>query len=239
MFPQGPWLNEMKKDRPPDPPRKRMPDPYGQRVPRPIHKWLQGLLDGDWQGTFGPAWAIRAARIAEPFGCTLIYDPDHHWRESCYIMRNNVFGRKTILLGGASATETIGLSIFAHELAHHVLVKRGQEPSDLVLLERRTWEIAAELAAQFNLPSCSKTRRRALYGYRYAALLWDTVGSKRRTRKPKAQKSARLLGSKESAEANVAGFGLLPLGKRGKRGTKRDIKSATRKALRRRRIDED
>lgn len=109
-----------------DPPRmarRKSPGAFGRRVPRLVEKWLESLAHGGWhgQGEVGLDWVTRAKSVAEEWGCTLIYDPNHHWRESMYLPWDNRYGKKTILIGGAGASRTIGLSAFVHELAHHVL----------------------------------------------------------------------------------------------------------------------
>lgn len=221
-----------KKETVPNPRRKKSPIGHGRRVPRPIEKWLAALLGGDWTDKPGPEWVGEARKISKLYGCQFVYDSRRRWQESAYISSDESTGLATIFLGGAGATRLIGLSAFSHELSHHILLLRGQEPSDLIECEERTWEIANELADNHKLPICPKTRRNALYSYRHWQLLVESRGSKRQTRQQKPPKADRLLESKRGSGVSRP-IANSPIGKKGKRMAKKSIKKATNKAERR------
>ena len=93
--------------------------------------------------------------------------------------------------------------------------------------------MAARIAEQERLPLVSSIRRKGLYSYRRAELLRATAGSKKRAGGGPLPKTGKLTRSRRSAPVSVPPDAF-PIGKKGRRKTKRDVKRATAKAERRR-----
>ena len=234
------WL-DMASQRPAPVARQESPGWKGRAVPRPVEKWLAGLAKRDWTMHPVPPWLEKGNRIALDLGCTLAYDPSHHYRESAYLPWANVYGLCTVLLGGAGATEKVALSVLAHELGHHLLMLRGQDPYEKTLGEEAAWALAHELAERHGLPICPRTKKWALYSYRYRELLDATVGSQQRTRPERPPKSERLKATRRGAGAKVpkAGEFFHPVGDKGKVKLKKEVKRSTVRAERRNRVPAD
>ena len=54
-------------------------------------------------------------------------------------------------LGGARASRVACLTVFAHELGHHLLRVRGQQSGDLAADELAAWDRAHEIARKHGL----------------------------------------------------------------------------------------
>jgi hypothetical protein len=178
----------------------------------------------------GGPWLTELHNIASSTDCKLICDQMHHWRESVYVSDYKKKG-PTILAGGAANDLECSTAIL-HELGHHILCQQNRHPHALIDGEKAAWNIAQDIARQNRLPFDPRTKRTALYSYRYRQLSEFTAGSKRKNKIRPAPKSWLLEGSRRSSVAS-AGCGVYSLGKRGKRHAKREIKKATARAERR------
>lgn len=213
----------------------------GRRVPRAIDKWFASLfVTSEWHDTDDAQWVRDLRRIAQSEGCTVVFDLDHGYQESCLILRGRA-GPRLILLGAAGGTKDDCITAFLHELGHAVVYMRGQQSKDSVAAELAAWNAAQALAQEHGLPVLSENRRRALYTYRYADLLRGSRGSKGSTQTKRASHYERLLESKASAaisggEEKPAEE--MPRGKKGKRLAKRAFKRRSARVRRRTSTDE-
>lgn len=78
----------------------------------------------------------------------------------------------------------------------------------------------------------AQARRKGIHSYRRAALLASVAGSKNKSKPLPVPKTGALTGSRRSATAKVPPD-RFPMGKKGRRKTKRDVKRSTVKAERR------
>jgi hypothetical protein len=183
------------------------------------------------------SWFPAAQRLVAGWGCRLRVDPRWHWRESVYIADFQDRG-PCILVGGSGRSAYVCTALL-HELGHHVVAVRGQTRADIVANEEAAWRVAIALAAEHRLPLVATLRRQALYSYRYALLHAETQGSKHNSRRRKRTTVDRLHASAKTSRAKRTDQ-FRPLGKKGKRKYKKEVKSRTARYERRNaRTDED
>jgi hypothetical protein len=208
------------------------------RAPRPYDDWILSLIIPETWRNSRPdlAWLIFARKLAKEHGCRVVFDVARRWSESQYAPDYRGHG-PAVLIGGVGEGHA-SCTAFLHELGHHVLRRRGQEPRGTIEREVAAWVIAQELAAQHRLPLDPRYRRLGLRSHRLAQEFAATNGSKARTRKPKKPGSWRLEESRRSAGISV-GLGFHSQGKKGKRHAKRFVKDATSRAERRKPVPED
>jgi hypothetical protein len=206
----------------------------GRRIPRPRDKQLLAMFFGpDWVDTRDketPEWVPRLRARAARIGVRVIYDTQRNWRETFFCSAAGD-GKPYILCGGAGE-ETFCCTALIHELAHAMLHKRHNHPSDEIPGEEATWQLANRIAQEERLPLMAQARRKGIHSYRRAALLASVARSKNRAKPLPIPKTGTLTGSRRSAAANVPPD-RFPMGKKGRRKTKRDVKRSTVKAERR------
>ena len=211
----------------------------GRRIPRPFDKWLISILDPlDWTDTNdadAPQWVRRFRVLAAEIGCRLIYDPKHHWRESLFCSAA-ADGKTYILIGGAGK-DNYCCTAALHELGHAILHARRNHPSEDIPGEEEAWRIATQIAERERLPLVASIRRKGLYSYRRARLLKASAGSKHRTKRRPLPKTGKLARSRRSSSVSLPSDAF-PIGKKGRRKTKRDIKRMAAKSERRRGKDD-
>ncbi len=209
---------------------------FPRTVPRPFEKWLDGLIHQDiWKDdpTLQAEWLDVLRKLAREHECRLLVDSARHWQESIYF--ENYRKKGPTILAGVARNKKYGCTAILHELGHHILQSQKRHPRDAIRGEDAAWEIACQLAREHDLPFVPDIKRRALYSYRLWALLLETAGSKRTTRRRPLPKSWQLEESMRSALIS-RGFGFYSMGKKGRRHAKRFIKHATAKAERRKPI---
>ncbi|MFC1661236.1 hypothetical protein ACFL3S_07250 [Gemmatimonadota bacterium] len=206
----------------------------GRRIPRPFDQWLISIFAPlDWVDTDdaeAPVWVRRVRKLAQEIECRVIFDTRRHWRESVCVY-SAAEERRYILAGGAGK-ENYCCTALLHELGHALLRARHNHPSEDMPGEEEAWRLAAQIAQEERLPLVASIRRQGLYSYRRAELLRATAGSKQRTRRPPLPKTGKLTSSRRSGPVTVPPDAY-PIGKKGRRKTKRDVKRATSKAERR------
>lgn len=179
--------------------------PQPRRIPRPFEKWLTSLfLEKEWKDSLADfPWLETVRQIANEYGCQIIFDVSHHWRESFFAQN---FRRKgpMILAGGAGSSKHSCTSIL-HELGHLILHSKKHHPKDVMRGGEEAWQIAQRLALEHRLPLVSSIRRQALYSYRYHLVYQHAPGSKRKHRRRPPPKSWQLEGSKRTSKACARG----------------------------------
>jgi hypothetical protein len=207
----------------------------GRWFPRPRDKQLLAVLfPPDWVDTDedgkAPEWVRRLRTRAAKIGVTVIYDTQRKRRESFFCPAAGD-GKPYILCGGGGK-EAFCCTALIHELAHAMLHKRRNHASDGIPGEEAAWELASQIAQDERLPLMAQARRQAMHSYRRAALLAAVAGSKNKTERLPIPKTGALTGSRRSTAASVPPD-RFPMGRKGRRKTKRDVKRSTAKAERR------
>jgi hypothetical protein len=175
-------------------------------------------------------WLITARQIGKEHACRIVFDTSRRWEESAYLPNYRDHG-PAVLAGGAGEPIDVCTSLL-HELGHHLIAIRQQASTHRLTSEAAAWKAAHQLAARYRLPLNPRVRRTALYSYRYGQILAEVAGSKARTRRRPSPPSWRLEQSRRSADLPTCRE-IEPIGKKGKRHTKRFIKRATARAERR------
>ncbi len=214
------------------------------RVPRPLDKWFfQMWLSSLWEHQdLKVDWFPNIVELAKEYGCELVVDPLHHWKESVYISDKASIsdGRKATILAGAKGNPNYVCTVILHEIGHRIVDLNNQIPKhDYLLREEEAWKEAQILASRNQLPCISEIKRQGLYSYRYRKQMEEYPGSKRKTKKPKKKNIDRLLSSKRTVSSSTSDHER-PLGKKGKRKVKKELKKRTHKSERRKkpRIDD-
>ena len=206
----------------------------GRRIDRPREKQiLASFFPLDWVDTpdeEAPEWVRRLRVRAAEIGVQVIYDTKRKWEDSKFCSAA-ADGNAYILCGGAGK-ESFCCTALIHELAHAILHKSQNHPSDQIAGEEATWELANRIAQEERLPLMSQARRKGIHSYRRAALLASVAGSKNKAKPFHIPKTGELTGSRRSTVASMPPD-RFPLGKKGRRKTKRDVKRSTAKAERR------
>ena len=207
----------------------------GRRIPRSFDLWLESIFAPlDWVDTddsIAPVWIPRLRKRACDVGCTVIYDLRRHWRESAFV--SCAADGKSYILAGGAGKENYCCTVLLHELGHAVLVARHNDPSHVFEREEEAWRVASRIAGEERLPLVASIRRKGLYSYRRGLLLHEQRGSKRNANSMPLPKTGKLIKSRRSQVVSLPPD-VSPIGKRGRRKTKSDIKRATAKAERRR-----
>ncbi|MFW6148097.1 MAG: hypothetical protein ACOC6B_06885 [Thermodesulfobacteriota bacterium] len=206
----------------------------GRRIPRPFERWLISIAAPlDWVDTDdadAPEWVRRIRFLSAGIGCRVIYDPGRHWKESFFC--SAAADGKPYILSGGDGKENYCCTALLHEFGHAILHVRHNHPSAELPGEEEAWQLANQIAQKERLLLVPSIRRKGLYSYRRAELLESVAGSKNRTQRQSLPKTGKLTRSLRSTVASLPPD-TFPLGKKGRRKTKRDIKRSTAKAERR------
>ncbi len=232
-----------KRNKPPFHPMRRsyyIPELDGtaKRVPRREEMFYPSSFDADWEDSDPPfEWLATCRRLAQRHGCVLILDVRHHWKESwyaedwCIDYKKRIEG-PTLLVGGAGDPNCV-CSALLHELGHHILKSKKRHPSAEMDGEEEAWKIAQDLAREHNLPLVARARRLGLSSHRLYFRDHENRGSKKKAGRRPIPGSWALGQSKRAAQVPVPKDSK-PLGKKGRRLTKKILKRLTHKAERRR-----
>ena len=188
----------------------------------------------DWQDTnVQTDWLIKFRALASEYGCKVVFDPRHHWKDSyCELNGGQVFV-------GGYGDQRFSCTAALHELGHHILIYQHHSPRNLGEREKAAWAIAQEIALKHRLPLVSSTKRRTLFSYEYRRLLESQRGSKGQTKMKPPAKRVQLKKSKRGSMISTGAEIAPAAGKKGKRFDKRFIKRATKRAERRQKIPRD
>ncbi len=213
-------------------------DGTAKRVPRKEEMIFPSYFDANWDDSNPPfPWLPTCRRLAEQYGCALILDVKHSWDESWYSRdwpidyKNRIEG-PTLLVGGAGDPNFV-CSALLHELGHHILVTQHRNPKAILDQEEEAWKIAQDLAREHRLPLVARARRLGLSSHRFFFQRHMNRGSRKNARKRPLPGSWTLAQSKQAALAPIPKEPK-PLGKKGRRMTKKLLKRLAHKAERRR-----
>jgi len=179
-------------------------------------------------------WLITLRQIAKDYGCQIIFDSMHHWKESVFSFDFSGEG-PTILCGGGKRP-SYSCTALLHEIGHLLLLSTNQHPGNILQGEEEAWKIAQNIAKEYRLPFVSHIKRQGLYSYRYRLIYQRSPGSKHKYRKRPLPHSWQLEGSRQTSKASVSTN--FSFGKKGRMYAKRYIKRATSKAIRKQKLSD-
>jgi len=211
---------------------------FPNRVPRPFERWLSQIFYVWEHKDIKADWYEKVKQLANEYGCKLIVDPNQHWIRSFYTPGWDEEKAKfcednpTILAGGKGRSAYV-CTVILHELGHRILDSQNQiSPYDYMAEEEEAWIIAQKIASENALPLVSKMKRKALYSYKYRQQLEEFPGSKRKSKRPAKKNIDNLLRSKRTSKMSTP-LQEYPLGKKGKRKVKKELKKITHRSERR------